>query len=711
PAQVAVPDGVAGGGGLDSSAGSPAKLPLRGLLVLGAPSVDGLRERVEEMLRRAKEGYVPPLAAPDGSSLAAPERVTVDYGNGEELVERLQRAQKALATDAPSTWKAFQAQGVFRGSGPAPGKVAFLFTGQGSQYVNMGRDLAAVSPLVAGVFEEADRVLEPIMGRKLTSYIFVDRQDAEAVRQAEEDLKQTPITQPALLAMDTAMCRLLGEYGFAPDMVMGHSLGEYGALVAAGVLTFAEALEAAAARGREMSRVSFGDNGGMAAVMAPADVVVAELSGLEGYVVPANLNARGQVVIGGETAALERAVSVLNKKGYQAQTLPVSHAFHTRIVAAAAGPLRGVLDRFDVRAPRLPLVANVSADFYPSDPEAIKDILCQQIASPVRWVEGVERLYAAGARAFVEAGPKRALKGFVDDILADRHDVTSLFTNRPRPKEVASFNQALAGLYAAGYGARETASVRVASAPVARRDSVAPPAASVPMAPAAPPASDTLSELRALLQKTLESIPSAPALRAEGPHDRNEVPQGSIVISGTGLGLPGANKPVMDPKNAARILAGEQFVGPVPQHQREGMARRRITQLVKTADGSGHFQTIDDPKDVIKLAGLPGSFDLAAEYGVSDKLVEALDSTTQLAMAAGLDALREAGIPLVQTWKKTTTGKYLPERWLLPEALRDETGVVFASAFPGYDRFADEARRYYTFESRRARKRQLEELL
>ncbi len=300
----------------------------------------------------------------------------------------------------------------------------------------------------------------------------MDRQDPEAVKQAEEDLKQTAITQPAVLSMDTAMCRLLGEFGLEPDMVMGHSLGEYGALVAAGVLTFAEALEAAAARGREMSKVSFGDNGAMAAVMAPADFVIEELKAIPGYVVPANLNARGQVVIGGETAAVERAVDAFNKKGYQAQRLPVSHAFHTKIVAPAAEPLRKVLDGFDVRPPRLPLVGNVTADFYPSEPGAIKDLLCRQIASPVRWVEGVERLYAAGARAFVEVGPKRALKGFVDDVLADRTDVMSLFTNRPRPKEVASFNQALAGLYAAGYGAREETVVSVSTG--ARRSDASP---------------------------------------------------------------------------------------------------------------------------------------------------------------------------------------------------------------------------------------------
>jgi malonyl CoA-acyl carrier protein transacylase len=716
PTQIAVPEELGAGAGraagnvTTGAVSVSARTPLRGLAVVGAASVGELRAKVKGLLARVRDGNVPPVAVAAAADLEARERLAIDYEDGRELVERLEKAQKGLATDAPSTWRAFQAQGVFRGTGPAAGRIAFLFTGQGSQYVNMGRDLAAADPLVAAVFEEADRVLEPILGRKLTSYIFVDRQDPEAVRQAEEDLKRTAITQPAVLTMDTAMARLLGEFGLEPDMVMGHSLGEYGALVAAEVLSFAEALEAAAARGREMSRVSFGDNGAMAAVMGPADLVVEVLKGISGYVIPANLNARGQVVIGGETTAVERAIEVFNKQGYPAQRLPVSHAFHTRIVAPAATPLREVLDRFDVRPPKRPLVGNVTADFYPEDPEAIKDLLCRQIASPVRWVEGVGRLYAAGARAFVEVGPKRALKGFVDDILADRPDVISLFTNRPRPKEVASFNQALAGLYAAGYGVRERAVASVATFSVARRDAGA---VSVP-APAAAPAatgSSTLEELRTLLAKTLESLPAASPARAAGPYDRNDVPQGSVVISGTGLGLPGADKAVMDPRNAARILAGEQFIGPVPQRHREGMASRRVTQLVKTADGSGHFQTIDNPKDVIKLAALPGSFDLTAEYGVSDKLVEALDSTSQLAMAAGLDALREAGIPLVQTWKKTTTGKYLPERWMLPEPMRDETGVVFASAFPGYNRFADEAERYYTFESRLAQKRLLAELL
>ena len=140
------------------------------------------------------------------------------------------------------------------------------------------------------------------------------------------------------------------------------------------------------------------------------------------------------------------------------------------------------------------------------------------------------------------------------------------------------------------------------------------------------------------------------------------------------------------------------------------MATRQITRLVKSEDGSGSFEVIDDTNEVIKLAGRGGSFDLAEEYGVPAKLIEALDITTQLSIAAGLDALREAGIPLVQTYRQTTKGTYLPERWLLPTALRDETGVIFASAFPGGDRFADEFARFYEWENLRQQLATLEDL-
>ncbi len=672
----------------------PEKPPLRRVAALGADTAEALGRDLDALMARVKEGFVPPAARPEAKVLAARERLVIDFAAPEELIEKLGKTKKALEAGMPKALLALASQGIFRGSGPAAEKLAFLFPGQGSQYVNMGRDLASRLPEARAVFDEADRVMAPILGRPLTSLIFVDAKDPAALKEAEEALKQTAITQPAMLTADIALFESIRAYGFTPEMVMGHSLGEYGALVAAGVMPFAHALEAAAARGREMTHVSLADNGQMAAVMASVEEVDAVLRTIDGYVVAANINSRAQCVIGGASPAVEAAVSALQKRGFHVIRLPVSHAFHTEIVAPASGPLRKVLDRLSVSPPRLRVIANVTGGSYPETPEGIKEILQRQIASPVQWVKGLETLWADGARTFLEVGPKRALKGFVDDVLEGRDGLVSLFSNAPKPGDVPTFSHALCGLWAAGHG-RPAEKIAPALGAVSHT------------APLAVSSSAPIAELKALLSETLRQLDAGP----RGAHDRNEVPAGSIVISGTGLGLPGADKHVMDPDNAARILGGEQFVALLPERFRIAMCDKKVTRVVKSADGSGHFETIRSTDGVIKLAARPGAFDVTAEYGLPEKLVEALDVTSQLAIAAGLDALREAGIPLVQTWKKTTTGRFLPDRWILPESLRDETGVIFASAFPGYDRFADEMSRFHADAARRKEKATLEDLL
>ena len=708
--------------GIDSAPTATTPLarpkPVRGILALGAATPTALKEKLDETLTRAEGGWTPARSLPKPADLKATERLVIDFGDHDELLDRLHKAQKVMGFDSPQAWKAMQAQGIFRGSGPANGKLAYLFPGQGSQYVNMGRELAAEYPIVAQTIAEADAVMTPILGRPLSSYIFIDSSDPAAVNQAQFDLMQTEITQPAMLTMDEALRRLLAQFGFRPDMVMGHSLGEYAALTAAGVMPFAECLEAAAARGSEMSQVKVEDNGKMAAVLAPIEVVEATLQEVGGYVVPANINSRSQCVIGGASQAVEAAVGLFESRGYRAMQLPVSHAFHTSIVAPASAPLRQMLDRLHFTPPTLPLVANLTGDFYPTEVEAIKDVLQAQVASPVQWVKGLETLYNAGVRTFLEVGPKRALRGFANDVFADKGDVLALLTNHPKQGELPTFNQALCGLYAAGFGVPEPAP-EIRELPVTAPAAVSTPAGNVATTPEVktmPQSNDQLGQLLAqALQQLAGQQMNAPAgaIRADQfrqPYDRNELPLGSVVISGTGLGLPGAEKPVMDPDNALRILRGEQFVDLIPTRFRQKMVDKRIVRLVKAEDGSGSFATIDNTDEVIKLAGRPGYFDLTEEYGVPDKLIEALDITTQLAMAAGLDALREAGIPLVQTYKRTTTGKYLPQNWLLPEALRDETGVIFASAFPGGDRFADEFSRYYAFQGRLDKLAALEDL-
>ncbi len=202
--------------------------------MIGARAEAELMERLRRIQTDAEQGHAPAFSAPAESDLRAPERLAIDYASTAELAEKSAKALKALAANEPAVWKALRAQGIFRGHGPAP-KVAFLYTGQGSQYVNMLKSLRALEPIVAETFAEADRIMTPLLGKPLSDFIFVDQGDANAVAKAEADLRQTALTQPAVLATDMALTKLLASYGVQPDMTMGHSLGEYGALIASGV--------------------------------------------------------------------------------------------------------------------------------------------------------------------------------------------------------------------------------------------------------------------------------------------------------------------------------------------------------------------------------------------------------------------------------------------------------------------------------------------
>ncbi len=697
-----------------SAAQASTKAPLRGALVIGAASPAAVAERLRDMQKLAEAGNAPLPAAPSEADLRAVERIAIDYADAADLSDKAAKALKALQANQPAIWKALRPMGIFRGSGPAP-KAAFLYTGQGSQYVNMLRALRAVEPIVADTFAEADRIMTPLLGKPLTEYIFVDGTDETAMVQAEEDLKQTAITQPAVLATDLALTRLLAAFGIEPDMTIGHSLGEYGALVASGGLPFADALEAVSARGREMTRVSVADNGKMAAAFAPITEVEKILRTVDGYVVIANINSQQQAVIGGASSAVEKASQKLLDAGFNVVPLPVSHAFHTTIVAPASEPLRRTLQRLHLQPARIPVVANVDGQFYPTGSDApakMLDILARQIASPVQFIKGLQTLYDAGARVFVEVGPKKALQGFAEDVLGKHGDVVSLFTNHPKLEDVTAFNQALCGMYAAGLGkGLADARIDAASRPVVAVTPAANPELKSLRAephPSVTASVDNGNRYRALGHLLEDFIKQASQIyRGETGSSRSETP---VVITGAAIGLPGG-KHIFDDKNVERILHGDQFITAIPAASRRAMLDKRITRVVKSEDGSGSFETITDVADVIKLAGRGGTFDLENEFGVPADHLPALDRVTRLAMAAGIDALRDAGIPLVMHYKTTTRGTQLPDRWGLPDAIRDDTGVIFGSAFPGCDSFADIMSSYFTDHGRRERLAMLESLL
>ncbi len=732
------------------------KAPLRGALVLGAVSEAALAERLRSIQKAAKEGRAPAVASPAAADLRSPERVAIDYADAADLAEKASRTLKALVANQPAMWKALRAQGIFRGHGPAP-KVAFLYTGQGSQYVNMLRSLRAAEPIVAETFAEADRIMTPLLGKPLSNFVFIDESDANAMAKCEEDLRQTEITQPVVLTIDMAITRLLAAYGIKPDMTMGHSLGEYGALIAAGALPFEEALEAVSARGRGMTQVAVEDKGRMAAVFAPLEEIERILKTIDGYAVVANVNSKVQAVIGGASKAVEQAMEALMKAGHNAVPLPVSHAFHTTIVEPASEPLRRVLERLHLESPRIPIVANVTGEFYPSGPGVVPqmvDILARQVASPVQFVKGLRTLYEAGARVFVEVGPKKALQGFADDVLGDRDDVLSLFCNHPKFSDIAAFNQALCGLYASGLGlgVKETSPGEtigtVASLPApapAVTSEAAPRLTSLERVGAG--SGGYLNQRNGLPlpnsllgQRSDAAFPAVASVTAagfgsaagQGSEDRfaalghmfaevldrgwkichgenGSAPNRPVTITGAALGLPGTER-IFDDTNIARILRGDQFIDAIPMRFRRAILDKRITRLVKNGDGGPAFESINELGDVVKLAARGGAFDLEKEYGIPADRVASFDRAAGLAIAVGIDALRDAGIPLVMRYKTTSIGTQLRDRWGLPDALRDDTGVIFASVYPGIDSYTKELSSYYADRGRREQLAMLESL-
>ena len=413
--------------------------------------------------------------------------------------------------------------------------------------------------------------------------------------------------------------------------------------------------------------------------------------------------------------------------------IPVSAAFHSGVVAPAREPFMKTLEKLSVSSPAIAIISNVTGDYYPVGPAApahIRDLLGKQFAAPVEWVKTLRRLHGDGIRVFVECGPKRVMTNLTIDTLSK--EVLALPSNHPKKGGVLQLLESLAALIVEGFEldihAAEIPHQTTHTERLRQRTNLAvvpngieqgrPPDVTVTVTERAS------SPLDALLDAELEDIASKPEftrfVELQGNPIRSlikssfntyvdnilplqktvtmvkteEINFRPVVISGMAAGLPSDVRFPFDKANLDDLILGKNFIKKVSEKTRREMLEKNVERLFKGPSGEAELQIVHDVSEVIKLAGFFENDDSLAEgFGLERRLIEAMDVTTRMAVATGLEALREAGIPLVQQTRTTSAGIELPQAWALPQALRAETGIIFASAFPGMASLVDEVTR------------------
>ncbi|MBU0698564.1 MAG: acyltransferase domain-containing protein, partial [Proteobacteria bacterium] len=378
-----------------------------------------------------------------------PYRLLIVLERSMDLPQLFDRTSHALTSQGTSN--PWHEKNIYYGNLEPPGKIAFVFPGQGSQYISMGRDLVCSFPVAFNVLEDANKKYENI--GCLTDFIYPPPAlTAEEKKSQQDNLQKTDIAQPAIGAVSIAMQQILQGLGVHPDATCGHSFGELSALCAAGWIDLDTFLNLSIERGRLMATVSR-NSGAMLAVKAPLEKLADLIKASKIDVVLANKNSPQQGVLSGSIAAISLAEKMCKQKGFKTIRLPVSSAFHSSLVKDAQEPFKQALKTIVINPSGIPVFSNTTGSPYPDSPDDAKELLGEHLLCPVDFVSEIENLFSAGVRTYIEVGPKSVLTGLVKSILENRnHESFALDDSGGKRLGVADLARTLSRIAALGHG-------------------------------------------------------------------------------------------------------------------------------------------------------------------------------------------------------------------------------------------------------------------
>jgi malonyl CoA-acyl carrier protein transacylase len=565
-------------------------------------------------------------------------------------------------------------------------RMVALLSGQGAQRPGMMKELYAKDETIKTVMDRGEAIFFKQRGYSLLEMMFKDN----------ADLNLTQNTQPAVFLSSAAIYDRLHREGFSPDYFIGHSVGEYTALYCNGMLDFDDAMNLIIKRADLMKEAGDEIPGKIMVVFKnekEVETLIRESFVSNIYVT--NKNSEKQTAVSGSEEGIAKFCEFLKEKGTAFTKLNLSGAFHTPLLRKASAKLRDHLDTIRLRDTRYgKIISNTLGKPYSERRHEVKDLLARQIVSPVEFIKSIEYVYASGRTHFIEIGPSKLLVNLLKNI--NIADYNTAVTVDIKKGEKTSFDTCMGYLRSYNSIFTQPAVLPEQKDKPIMNDTTEPVSKTtdMPVAMTSDKDFETFKNNNSqyidnLLFKEYQKQKKEAAAYAFEKFNFN-IEQ--IVISGVSLGLPGKARKVFASDNFDAIIDGKNFIEPLTSEGQDLIIDKNITKLYKQPDGSAKFVKITKAEDVIHLAGQLGYFDLTDEYGIKEQY----DISMSLGIAAGIEALKDAGIPLVMQYKLSKNGKsYIPDGFALPEEMQEDTGVILTSLFPNGETLIGELENYY----------------